>query len=117
MRVKSLVFVLSITLVIVLACTTSHSQAAQVRVAWKAPTHADGTPVQDIAGYTLYYWQADGAPEIEDAKNRTAYILEKLEPGQTYFFAVTTYDTDSNEGGFSDIEEYTVPIDDRSANE
>jgi hypothetical protein len=116
MPVKSLAFALSITLMIVLACTTSHSQAAQVRVAWKAPTHADGTPVQDIAGYTLYYWQADGDfPESVDVGNSTTYILEELEAGQTYSFAITTYDTTGNEGGFSNLEDYTVPADDGTA--
>jgi hypothetical protein len=118
MRVKSLAVALSITLVITLACTVSHTRAAQVRVAWQAPTHTDGTPVQDLAGYTLYYWQADwDFPESIDVGNHTAYILEGLEAGKTYSFAVTTYDTAGNESGFSNLEDYTIPVDNRSTSE
>ncbi len=82
----------------------SSGGAGTISLAWDAPaTNSDGSPLADLAGYYVYYGTASrvyGAPI--DAKNVTGYTLTGLTHGQTYFIAVTAYDTSQNESQFSD---------------
>lgn len=69
------------------------AQAAQVQLTWNANTETD------LAGYKVYVGTAAGtygAPV--DVGNVTAHTLT-LTPaaGQTYYFALTAYDTSGNE--------------------
>ena len=78
--------------------------AGTISLAWDAPTtNSDGSPLTDLAGYYVYYGTASrvyGSPV--DAKNVTTYTLTDLTPGQTYFIAVTAYDTSQNQSQLSD---------------
>ncbi|MDH4265658.1 MAG: fibronectin type III domain-containing protein [Deltaproteobacteria bacterium] len=74
-----------------------------ISLAWDAPTtNVDGSPLTDLAGYRVYVGTASRtyASSI-DVGNVTTYSLTGLIPGQTYYIAVTAYDTDNNESSSS----------------
>ncbi len=78
--------------------------AGKISLAWDAPTtNSDGSPLTDLAGYYVYYGTASGVyGSPVDAKNVTTYTLTGLTPGQTYFIAVTAYDTSQNQSQLSE---------------
>jgi hypothetical protein len=61
-------------------------------------TNADGTALTDLGGYKIYYGTASGVyGNPADAGNVPTYTLTGLTKGQTYYVAVTAYDTSNNE--------------------
>ena len=69
---------------------------AQLTMAWDPNTESD------LAGYMVYYGTASrsyGTPI--DVGKVTTYTLTGLASGQTYYIALTAYDTSDNESGFS----------------
>jgi hypothetical protein len=84
-------------LIIFLPLFLYHSAlAADIKLAWDPNTEPD------LAGYKVYYGTASRAygPPI-DVGNVTTYTLTGLTPGQTYYIAVTAYDTSKNASGYS----------------
>lgn len=78
-------------------------------VSWVAPTtRANGDPLQlsELAGYRIYYGTAsdslDQIVEITDPST-TEEVIQGLEPGKTYYFAVTAYDTEGIESALSQV--------------
>lgn len=73
-----------------------------VTLTWDSPTtNADGTPLEDLAGYKIYYGISEGNYTASiDAGNVTTYTVSNLSSG-TYYFAVTAYDISGNESGYS----------------
>jgi hypothetical protein len=70
--------------------------AAQIKLAWDANTESD------LAGYKVYYGTASGSyGNPTNVGNVTTYTLTGLTLGQTYYIAVTAYDTSNNESGYS----------------
>lgn len=72
---------------------------------WNAPTtDAVGRPLEDLAGYRLYY-SADPPGEADaetvDVGDTTRVTVTDLEAGD-YLFAVTALDRDGNESEFSE---------------
>jgi hypothetical protein len=94
---------LVVTLLSALILTAMQARAGQVSLAWDAPTtNTDGTPLTDLAGYTLYYWQDDwDMSESMDVGKQTRYTIPALTAGETYSFAVTAYNSSGNESSFS----------------
>jgi hypothetical protein len=92
------------TMFFVLVCLHSHVQAARGTLAWDAPTqNTDGTPLTDLAGYTIYYWQPDwSVPQSVDIGNQTACTLTDLEGDKTYFFSVMAVSSSGVESAFAD---------------
>lgn len=82
-----------------------------VQLQWTAPTtNANGTPNTDLAGYKVYQGTTSrqyGAGV--DVKNVTTYTVQNLQAGQTYYFAVTAYDTAKNESVKSNEVRVTTP--------
>jgi hypothetical protein len=82
---------------------------AQVTLAWDPNTESD------IAGYKLYYGNAsESYSQVIDVANTTLYTVNNLTNGNTYYFAVTAYDTSgyesehSNEVSKTILQEYTL---------
>jgi hypothetical protein len=74
---------------------TATIQAGQVTLAWDANTEPT------LVGYRLHYGEANGNyTSIVDVGLQTAYTVTNLQDG-TYYFAVTAYDVDGIESGFS----------------
>jgi len=68
---------------------------ASVTLSWSAPAqNADGTPLQDLAGYRIYYSQAPWgwANSLNVSDPRTTTIeIPNLATGATWYFAMTSY--------------------------
>jgi len=76
--------------------------ASDVTLAWDANTETN------LAGYKLYYGTASGvygAPIV--IGTQTTYTVTGLAPG-TYYFAVTAYNTEGLESGFSNEVSTTI---------
>jgi fibronectin type 3 domain-containing protein len=70
--------------------------AAQIRLAWDANTEPD------VAGYKIYYGTSSKSyTGSVDVGNVTSYTLTGLTQGQTYYIAVTAYNTSGSESNYS----------------
>jgi hypothetical protein len=76
-------------------------------LSWKAPTtNADGTPLHDHDGYTLYYGQRKqslGDKErnhVGVTKNVTSIVMYNFSSGE-WCFEATAYDSSGNKSKFS----------------
>ena len=62
----------------------------------------DANKEADLAGYRLYCGTASREyTQMIDVGNVTEFRLDQLQEGMTYFLALTAYDFDGNESGFS----------------
>ena len=79
--------------------------AGSATLSWTPPTtNVDSTPLTDLAGFKIYYGTSSGYyTQSIDINNTTttSYQVNNLTDGATYYFAVTAYDTSSNESGYS----------------
>ena len=75
---------------------TTFSYAAQVTLEWNANME------QDLAGYIIHQGTSSRNYDVSmDIGNWTSATIENLEDNETYYFAVTAYDTDGNESVYS----------------
>lgn len=84
---------------------TINNSTAQIALIWAANTE------DNLAGYKIYYGTYRGQYDsCIDVGNQTNYIVTDLENGKTYYFVITAYNTDGEEGGYSTeiIQEATV---------
>ncbi len=111
MHMRKLCLVLSTALLLFFFLLLSPALAAQVQLAWDAPTtNADNTPLTDLAGYKIYYGQASGSyDDVIDVGNVTSFVVSGLVEGKTYYFAATAYDFSGNESDFSNEVSFTIP--------
>ncbi len=87
----------------------SSAHAGSISVYWNAPgINTDGTPVQDLAGYRIYYGYgptAAYAPPCNsyyiDVPNQTGYSLNGLPDGAVTYVQVTARDASGHESGCS----------------
>ncbi|MEW6601415.1 MAG: PKD domain-containing protein [Nitrospirota bacterium] len=102
-------------MVVFLYGTDMYACSDAVTLSWMPPTkNADGTPLQDIYGYKLYYgYGPRNYAYVIDVGNNTSYTLCGLIRGTTYFFAVTAYDISRNESNYSsEISKLIAPLPD-----
>lgn len=80
-----------------LAAIDATAQYGVVSLAWQP------SPSANVAGYEFYYGEASGdyTASMDVGTNLTA-TAAGLTIGMTYYFAVTTYDTNGQEGVFSE---------------
>ena len=72
------------------------SYAAQVTLEW------DANSEPNISGYNVYYGKSSGDYHVTlDVGNWTTVTVADLEDDETYYFAVTAYNTDGYESGYS----------------
>ena len=75
---------------------------------WDAPVdRANGDPLvlSEITGYAIYYGESEGSyPNALDINDMTATSITITDlPSGTYYFVVTTRDTQGGESSFSDM--------------
>lgn len=72
---------------------------------WQAPTeNVDGTPLNDLAGFNIYWGtqSRNYAPGSEvSIADPDATVWEATLPSGEYFFALTAFDSEGNESGYS----------------
>jgi fibronectin type 3 domain-containing protein len=70
-------------------------------LAWDNSLSSDGTPVANIAGYSVYYGTSPGVYDTKiDNGTSTTCTITGLRSG-TYYIAVTCYDVAGTESAFS----------------
>jgi hypothetical protein len=86
-----------------LALTITYAATRNATLSWNQPlTNTDSTPLDDLAGYKLYYGTASGDYSTSiDMGNVTTFVVPNLTWGIIYYFSVTAYDTGGNESGYS----------------
>ncbi len=94
-------------------CLAAFVQAADITLAWDAPTtNADGTPLTDLAGYKIYHALMSGGyvagTGIDVGKVLTKTLTNFCEG--TYYFVATAYDTSGNESAYSNEVFKTIKI-------
>ena len=88
--------------------TSGTSTTEQAKLSWVAPaTRADSShlPMTDLEGYRVYYGtSATSLVMLVDLNDNsiTEYSVDTL-PSGNYYFAVTAYDSDGNESGYSNV--------------
>jgi hypothetical protein len=91
-------------IVVLAACIVPSEISHALTLAWDA--------VQDpsVAGYRLYYGVNSGVyTQKTDVGGATTASVSDLIGGLSYYFAVTAYDTNGYESGFSSEIQYTAP--------
>lgn len=82
-----------------------------VTLSWTPPTtNADGSTLEDLAGYKIYYGTTIGNyPNVITLGNASlsTYIVENLAPDE-YFFVITSLDDAGNESVYSNMATKTV---------
>lgn len=83
-----------------------------LELVWQTPTeNADSSPLTDLAGYTIYCWNAEGHRTetifIEDP-SQTSIELERLWPG-TYQCAMSAVRSDGSQSALSNVVTRSVP--------
>jgi len=103
-RLLASLFTILITLFTLSLVATDTVLAADVTLQW------DPNSEPDIAGYKIYYGVESGNYTTTlDVGNFTSCVISELDPGQSYFFAATAYNTDNYESDYSNEVSYTGP--------
>ena len=83
---------------------TANNTHGSATLAWSPPTtNVDGTPLNDLAGFKVYYGTTPGAYTSIVVGAVTTYNLVGLTKGQTYYFTVTAYDTSGYESDYAAV--------------
>ena len=79
---------------------------------WEPPSeNTDGTPLTDLAGYTVYWGTTPGTYSNSvtlDSPGITTYVIDNLLPGNTYYFVATAFNSDGVESSFSNEASKTI---------
>jgi hypothetical protein len=98
------VIVFLLTVLFLLPFFIPTAQAAQITLAW------DRNSEPNIAGYIVYYgYRSRYYTDSIDVGNWHSATISGLINGETYYIAVTAYDSQRNESDFSGEVTYTVP--------
>jgi hypothetical protein len=89
------------------------STASDVSLSWTPPSsRSDGSylPLTELAGYRIYMGRSsDNMDPLVDLRDDgiTNYTVNNLSSG-SYYFAISAYDTDGAESGYSEIIQITL---------
>jgi hypothetical protein len=99
-------------LCIVIMPALAENALSAVTISWEAPTtNTDGTPLTDLAGFTIYYGTSTGKyTNTIDAGNVMTYTFNAL-PDGAYYFVTTAYNVLGIESSYSNEVERTVSSD------
>lgn len=72
-----------------------------VTLSWEAPVlNSDGSELNDLAGYKIYYGSSSNYTNSIDVGNYTSASISSLSSG-SWCFATTAYDSSGNESAYS----------------
>ena len=85
--------------------TVTQSATGSVTLSWAPPElNTDGTYVDDLAGYNIYYGTTSGSYDYVvsiDDPGITTYVIDNLSPA-TYYFVATALNSAGAESAFSE---------------
>lgn len=91
--------------------TVNQIALGQVTLSWTAPTqNTDGTALNDLAGYRIYYGTSPGNypnPISINSAGMTTYVVGNLSPG-TYYFVSTAVNSMGIESDYSNVAQKVV---------
>jgi hypothetical protein len=91
--------------------TSGSAPTGSATLSWSAPTqNTDGTPLTDLAGYTIYYGTSPSelTQTVQLANpGATTYVVANLSAG-TYYFALAAYTTAATQGEMSSTGSKTI---------
>lgn len=91
--------------------TDTASLDSGITISWALPTtNTDGTALTNLAGYHIHYGTDSSALDQEidvPSPDLTQYVIQNLTAG-TYYFSVSSYNTDGTEGVDSSLVSVTV---------
>jgi hypothetical protein len=88
-----------------LHCATANVSAASVTLAW------DPNSESNVSGYKVHYGlNSQTYPVVVHSGNVTSQVINGLQEGVTYYFAVTAYNMAGVESDFSGEIAYAVPL-------
>ncbi len=94
----------------ILLIATTNVYSSQATLIWTPNTESD------LAGYKIHSGPSGrNYDNITNVGDQTSYTVQDLVEGQTYYFALTAYDSFNNESDYSTELVYTVPILDLTA--
>jgi hypothetical protein len=71
----------------------------------------EANPEPDVVGYRVYMGQVSRSySTTHEAGSQTNAEITALQPGKTFYFAVTAYNEDGLESDFSEEISYTIPV-------
>lgn len=81
-------------------------------LSWQIPTErTDGSPLTNLAGFSVYWGLAPGlyTNNIDiDNPSINLFVVEPLDTGNTYYFAVQAYDANNLSSDFSNEASKTI---------
>lgn len=95
------------------------SSSRNIEMAGDATLSWNASAETNIAGYRIYYGTQKRSKDCPsageyakkvDIGNRTSYKLNNLQDGTTYYFSVTSYDTNGKESCFSEEMKKTISV-------
>ena len=95
--------ILVLSFILVFTCFVGVAYSAQITLAW------DGSMEPDLGGYKVYYGTASRDYDYSlNVGNWTSCTIASLQQGETYYFAVTAYNTEGSESGYSNEVSITI---------
>lgn len=94
------------------AFTVSVTSTGSATLSWTAPTHnTDGTPLTDLAGYTVHY--GTSASNLSNSvtvnsPSTTTYTITSLVTGRTYYFAIASVNSSGVSSDLSGVASKTI---------
>ena len=85
----------------------SSSKTGVATILWLPPTeNTDGTALNDLAGYVIYYGTADDSLTESVTINSpgiSSYTIENLDNNTVYYYAITSVNSSNIQSGYSRI--------------
>lgn len=80
---------------------------------WMPPTeNTDGSPLEDLAGYKVYYGTTEGVYSNVITINSagiTTYVIDNLSNGRTYYFVLTAFNSSGDQSSYSAVINKNIP--------
>lgn len=120
MRKYPLSILLIMLIIVILLCFGCGEiitiKTESVILSWLPPaTNEDGSELTDLYGYRVYYGLSSQIfTNVVDVGMFHSCTIGNLQPGNTYYFAVTGYDKSGNEGNPSNVISINIVDDDSS---
>jgi Fibronectin type III domain len=91
--------------------TADTTTSASVTISWQTPsTNVNGSALTNLAGYHIHYGTDSYAltSEIAVPIGLTDYVLTELQANHTYYFAISSYNTQGIESSNSPVVSVTT---------